>query len=431
MEAVIGGSDPTVVQHDVTEQVRTGTVAQRPPSTGREVSAGALALAVSAGVLSAVLYAVLTARAGDVLHLIDLTAYRIGAQRVLDGVSLYDTPLIGTTKGVFEFVYPPFAALIFLPITLVEGVEFVATGVAINAVVLVVVVWASLRALGHRAGPRLFVLSLAGAGLLIWVHPIWETFAFGQVNLLLAALVLVDLVAPASARWKGVLVGIAIGIKLTPGFFVVYLLVTRQYRAAATALGSFIATAVLGALVMPRDSLTFWSGAFLDPARVGVPDHPGNQTLRGMIARLLGTGTAQSVLWLALAVAVAVAGLWISRRLTLDGNVFAAVVLCALTATAVSPFSWVHHWVWLGPLLVLLLHHAVRHRTVAAWAAFVVAALISSHGPLALLVPDHPTLLAIPAWHHVEIGYQHAYIWLTVALLVAAAWRLRPAARER
>ncbi|WP_232664039.1 glycosyltransferase 87 family protein [Pseudonocardia sp. TRM90224] len=418
-----------MIQQGVTEQ-GAGTAVAQPPPTGREVSTAALVLAVVVGVLSAGLYAVLTARAGDVLHLIDLTAYRIGAQRVLDGVSLYDTPLIGTTKGVFEFVYPPFAALIFLPVALVEGAAFVATGVAVNAAVLVVVVWASLRALGYRAGPRLFGLSLAGAGLLIWVHPIWETFAFGQVNLLLAALVLVDLVAPATARWKGVLVGIAIGIKLTPGFFVVYLLVTRQYRAAATAVGSFVATAALGAIVMPRDSLTFWSGAFLDPARVGVPDHPGNQTLRGMIARLLGMGTAQSVLWLLVAVAVAVAGLWLSRRLTLDGNVFAAVVLCALTATAVSPFSWVHHWVWLGPLLILLLHHALRDRTVTAWAGFVVAALISSHGPLALLAPDYPTLLAIPAWHHLEIGYEHAYIWLTVALLVAAALRLRAVARE-
>jgi alpha-1,2-mannosyltransferase len=274
--------------------------------------------------------------------------------------------------------------------------------------------WLTLRAIG--VGRRGW-LTVGLAGLLLWCEPVYETVAFGQINLLVAVLVLADLVRPELARWRGALVGVAAGIKLTPLFFVLYLLVTRRFRAAGTALAGFGVTAVIGAAVLPGDSFAFWSGAFADPARVGSPEHPGNQSLRGLIARAFGDWPGQRLLWLAGAAVLAVLGLWLAARLSARGGELVAVLLCGLTATVVSPFSWVHHWVWVAALLIVLADQAVRQGTerrgtarrgsARRWAGLAVVAAVGSHWFFGALGGLH-----VPRW-----VFGDGYVWLTVALL--------------
>ncbi|MET0235000.1 MAG: glycosyltransferase 87 family protein [Kibdelosporangium sp.] len=350
-------------------------------------------------------------------HQVDLFAYRVAGERVLDGRSLYGTPLIGDTKGVFEFVYSPFAALAFTPLAALSGVWFTVVGTLVNFAVLVGVVWLTLSWLGYRRDSQLVLFSVAIAGSLLWCEPIRQSVIFGQVNLVLLALVLADLALPDRVRWKGALIGIAMGIKLIPAFFVLYLLVTRRFRAAAVACASFAGTALLGFLLVPADSVTFWSGAFLDPARVGVPEHPGNETLRGMIARTIGLGVVQQLLWVALAGAVAVVGLLLARRLSLRGQELPAVLLCGLVSTAVSPYSWPHHWVWFGLLLVYLLHRSLRPGAVFDRLALAVTTVVTLGGVLSLAAPGVSSVLAIPSWGHLGVLYHNAYIWLLLAIL--------------
>jgi alpha-1,2-mannosyltransferase len=366
-------------------------------------------------------------RAG--MPLFDLTAYRVAGERVLGGGSLYGSPLVGATRGVFEFVYPPFAALLFAPLALLPGPALLAAALAAGAVLLAGLVWLSLVGLGHPPTRRLLALCLGLSGVLLWCEPVWETVTFGQVNLLLAVLVLADLLRPPSARGKGALIGLAAGIKLTPLFFVAYLLVTRRFRAAAVAGGAFLATVLLGALVLPADSRTFWAGAFADPARVGVPEHPGNQSLRGLIARELGRqfqGTGQQLLWLVSAAVLAGAGLWLAARFASAGRELGAALLCGITAVAVSPFSWVHHWVWFVPLLIVLLDRALLRRTWTAWLACGAAAAIGCHWFFS-------SLGGVSGGALFRAGYQNAYVWSTLALFAAAArvsgrWRRAPRA---
>jgi alpha-1,2-mannosyltransferase len=390
----------------------------------------AVAAVVLAGAVAASMLLVQVIRAPHAtMPLMDLTAYRIGGWRVLAGVPLYGLPLIGATRGVFEFVYPPFAALLFTPLAPVHGGALVVVGLVVGVGLTAAVGALSLHGLGwYRAGPalpgRLLGLAAGATGLLLWCEPVYQTVTFGQVNLLVAALVLVDAVRPASARTSGVFIGIAAGIKLTPLFFVAYLLVTRRFRAAGVACGSFLATAAVGAVLMPGDSRTFWSGAFADPARVGVPEHPGNQSLRGLIARGLGPEPGHQVWWLVGAVALAALGLVVARRLAGRGAELAAVTLCGLTATAVSPYSWVHHWVWFAPLLILLVDRALRRRTPGAWATLVVVAAVGSHwffSGFGLL----PEPLDAPVGDLPRVAYQHGYVLLTAALLGAACWTTR------
>lgn len=354
----------------------------------------------------------------SLMHLLDLGVYRIAGTRILDGVSIYDTPLYGHTRGVWEFVYTPFAALLFVPLAKLDGDPLRYVGGIGNFALLALGVWAALAMLGYRRDLRLAVFSLPVAGLLLWIEPIRETMTFGQVNILLMTIVLVDLALPDHSRVKGVLVGIAAGIKLTPAFFVLYLLFTRRYRAAAVAIGSFAATVLIGFIALPHDSATFWSGAFADPTRVGVPENPSNESLRGLFARSIGLAGGMQLLWLAAAGVIGLACLLLARRLSGSGQELLAVTLCGLTTTAVSPYSWVHHWVWLGALIVCLLHASLRRWAVLTWIGLAVAFVISSGGLLGLLGSDESTILTLPSWGHLGVLYHNAYIWLVVAVLV-------------
>lgn len=358
-------------------------------------------------------------------HLMDLSVYQIAGHRVADGVSIYDTPLLGHTRGVWEFVYTPFAALLFVPLIDLRGELYTWVGMVGNFAMLTASAWAALSMLGYRRDRRLVLLGLPIAGLLLWCEPVRETMAFGQINIFLLLLVLADMALPDSSRWKGVLTGIAAGIKLTPAFFVIYLLVTRRYRAAATATGAFAATVLIGLVAMPKDSLTFWSGAFADPTRVGIPENPSNESLRGMLARTIGVAGNHQLLWLAGAFAIAAICLLLARRLSLTGYELPAVVLCGLTTTAVSPYSWVHHWVWLAPLLIYLADLALRRRGIAAPLGFLLALAVASGGVFPLLGSSFNSTVDYPSDTTFGLFIHNAYIWLTLALCTIAAIQSR------
>src|SRR5262249_17762256 len=74
--------------------------------------------------------------------------------------------------------------------------------------------------------------------------------------------------------------------------------------------------------------------------------------------------------WLAAALLVGVVGMafavWAHRR----GEEVLGVLAVAYTGLLLSPIAWSHHWVWLAPLLLVLLHVALRldgrARTLAA-----------------------------------------------------------------
>ncbi|MVU78027.1 DUF2029 domain-containing protein [Nocardia sp. ET3-3] len=359
------------------------------------------------------------------LHLEDLDAYRIAGSRVLHGVSLYDTPLHPNTRSGWDFVYTPFAALLFVPLTALHGAVFTGVGGLANFAMLTGAVVAALSILGYRRDRRMLILGPAAAGLLLFCEPIRSTMAFGQINILLLLLVLADTALPDSARGKGVLIGIATGIKLTPAFFILYLVVTGRFRAAATASGTLIATMAIGLAVLPKDSLAFWGGVFADSSRIGAPDTPYNESLRGLIARSLGSGGGAQVLWLAAALAFAAVCLVLARRLSVSGRELPAVILCGLTATVVSPFSWIHHWVWLAPLLIYLAHLAIRHRSLPIAAVLLAVFLICAGGFYRLFGVYREHILDFENHGLAELLVHNAYTWLVPMLFGATVIALR------
>lgn len=291
--------------------------------------------------------------------LIDLGVYRMGAQALLRGDDIYVVRQPGT--GLL-FTYPVFAALVFVPVGLVpEAVARVVMTIGSLAGLFVLVhlsVLAFRQATG-RSRTRVLRYSVPITVVCLALHPVWDTFNFGQVNLILAAMVLLDILVVASPRWRGVLVGIAAGIKLVPGLFILYYVVTGQRRAAITSALTTVATMVIGLLVAPGPSWDFWTKHAFSPERTGAVYYAMNQSILGAVSRLLRNPEPPRALTYLLAVLAVAVALFAANRLYRRGETLMSVTVVAVAALLASPISWSHHWVWAIPAL----------STVAGWAA--------------------------------------------------------------
>lgn len=261
---------------------------------------------------------------------------------------LYDYRVPGTTYG---FTYPPFAAVAMLPMALLGLHTAIAVGLLLNLAALALVV----RLLTGRAWRRLGWYGCAlGACALALFEPLRDTLSFGQVNLLLLALVLVDarLLTTGRGRLAGVGIGLAAAVKLTPALFIALLLVTRRWRAAAVATVVALAATGFAALVAPDASRFYWTDAMWDTTRVGRLDYVSNQSLQGILARL---GETDRAVWAVAVLPTLCAWAVRARRAAAAQDWPGAFALTGLTACLVSPITWVHHLVWLLPSFAVLL----------------------------------------------------------------------------
>ncbi|WP_189294625.1 glycosyltransferase 87 family protein [Streptomyces cinerochromogenes] len=304
------------------------------------------------------------------VSMIDLMVYRAEGAAVRAGGDLY---ALRATAARLPTTYPPFAALLFTPLPLLDTALLRPLVTAGNLALLVVFVRLSLKLVGHTRVETAWWLSAPA----VWCEPVWTTLRYGQINLLLAVLVLWDLTRRPPGghdRWTGVGLGLAAAVKLTPALFPVYLLVTgvvarlgggrggpwlRHARGAAVA---FAGATLLAATVLPYDSWRFWTDMVFRPSRAGHAEETANQALRGLLARLLHTPDP-GALWAACAAVVAALGLAVAVRAELRGRRAWAVCSCAVTALLISPVSWTHHWVWCVPVVLLLWTR--RHRAAA------------------------------------------------------------------
>jgi alpha-1,2-mannosyltransferase len=290
-------------------------------------------------------------------HFFDLGVYRGAVQHWMNGGSLY---AYHRPHSHYGFTYPPFAALTMTPAVLVgaHGAEVIAT--TASALVVGATTWWLVAPVARRAGwTPWFAVGLA-LPLVFLMEPVRDTMGFGQVNLFLVALVLADVAALGRGRpWAGVGIGLATAVKLTPGVFVLYLLLTRRWRAAATAAGTFAAASLVALAVDPRTSVQYWTTTLWETDRVGRLDKTSNQSILGVLARLDLPSQPGRRLWLVLVVAVLAVALWRAVRAHRRGDELAGITLTGLAGCLVSPISWTHHLYWVVPAAVVLVDAAV------------------------------------------------------------------------
>ena len=104
-------------------------------------------------------------------------------------------------------------------------------------------------------------------------------------------LVIADCV-PRKTPWpRGMLLGLAIALKLTPAVFLLYFVLRRDTRALVVTAASAVVATLAGFAFTWRDSLEYWTETVRNTDRIGTATLNTNQNIAGALARLgLGEG---------------------------------------------------------------------------------------------------------------------------------------------
>ena len=364
---------------------------------------------------------------------IDLGVYRMGGQTWLHGGDLYRQVLV--TGGLrLPFTYPPVAAVVLAPLALLP-VTVASTVLTVGSVALAgVVLGVFLRRLaGPVVGSLRAAESLWAAGWLLpaalLLEPVRSTLAYGQINIVLMALVTLDCLT-AAPRWpRGALTGLAAALKLTPAAFVLFFVLRRDYRAAAWAGVSFAAVTAAGFVLAGPDSARYWTAIVFQTGRPGSPATATNQCLQAVLARAgLDPHTLPgAAAWLLLSALVLVAA-WRGMRYALAaGQVCLALSLNAFAALLISPVSWSHHWVWCVPVLLTLADLARRHRHRLAAASAAAGLILFTAAPQWWLAKFAGPA---PDWTPWQQAIGSSYVFFAaLILLLSACGQLNPPTR--
>lgn len=354
----------------------------------------------------------------------DLAVYVGAVHEVVNGGSLYE---FRTELGL-PFTYPPFALLPFVPLAYIP----------FTAAKVLAVVWTWVSTIGiaaltarhakvFRPGGAFERLPTQAATPLIAIalgmsHPVMSNNRFGQISVLLAAIVAFDVLV-VCRRWPaygGILTGLTAAIKLTPLAVLPMLWLAGRRRQAYNGLGVFAALGAVGFAIFPGATLDYALHRAGDMTRFGPYTSTSNQSLNGLLFRAGLDGTTQKLLFLAAALVVLMLAWRRSARLLSDGDPFAALVVIGAAMVAASPISWGHHQVWLW-----LAAFAVVARTdwrQAAWTVVVIVLL--SKAPIGELTGG-----AVPAVDWL-VGSLRGFLAIAIATVIPLG-RAHPRSMDR
>ncbi|TQJ21759.1 alpha-1,2-mannosyltransferase [Micromonospora sp. A202] len=304
----------------------------------------------------------------------DFNMYLGAAHAFIDGQPVYQ---LGYTGLALPYTYPPITLPFLTPLTLLDPRTALTVFNIVGIAAMLLALWFTTKMLGYEGTPGRLGLVAAVGAVLLWTEPLQRNLDLGQINIFVMLLVVADLALPGRSRFKGVGIGVATATKLLPGLFVVYLLLTRRIRAAIVATGTFVGLTLLGAIIQPGGSYDYWlTGRAFDSHRVLMssgPRYGGNQSLQGFTARLLGTDQQNTIWWMLSVAVVLVGGLALATALQRHGEEAMGMLVVGFTMLLISPVSWSHYWIWIGPMAVVLIDVARRSRGAARLIAGVVA----------------------------------------------------------
>ena len=279
-----------------------------------------------------------------------------------------------------SFTYPPFALLLFSVLSFSSRLIMLALWWLLSSAALVIFVALALKSLTEL--PRRIVVpasfALCGASCLL-LEPVRSNMDFGQINFFLMLAILVDVLGVWRSS-RGLLMGFAAAIKLTPLIYITYLAVIRNRLSTLRALGAFAVATVVAWLVLPSDSVLFWFHQAFSPGRKGGASGIANQSWFGLVHHFSSTlGSSTTVVWLALSAITFLLGLYLAKRYVSSARPIEALLALALTELLVSPVSWTHHWSWIILLPVILIARWRQDRWVSG--AMLMLLLVTAAAP--------------------------------------------------
>lgn len=362
-------------------------------------------------------------------NLVDLHVYILGGAALDRPGTLYtlvysgQSPLAGNTPTEpLPFIYPPFAAMLFYPL---KFLPFAVAGMLWQLGILAAT-YAIVRITQLLIGSGSHREAMLWTAGVIWLEPVRVCLNMGQLGVFLTLAVLY---AVYSTRWwvSGLLVGLATGTKLTPAISGFYFLGMRRWAVAVFSGVVFFGTVGVSALLVPDETRFYFTGLI---GRFAVPVGTAiNQSWSGGISRILGHDAGHNPVVLAAVAATMVLAVLAWRSLGAGAaprDQLGSLLVVELFGLLASPISWVHHWIWLVPLIIWLFRGCWRDEPGArklGW-TWVVITLVSFPSGLALAEPS--------VW---QFGRPWYLAWAGLVYVVAAvatlAWMVATGRRVR
>ncbi len=376
-------------------------------------------LAGAAAVAAAALYlAVLGPRYG-----LDLRVYRDSASAWITGRDPY---LATFTVHHLPFTYPPFALPVLAPLTWVpyrwsQGIFWL---VSIGAgCACVVIVQGGRASLGRLDAWRASLGWVCAAVLVL--EPMRSAIDYGQIEVVLMLVIVADLLVVPPGR-RGVLLGLAAAVKLTPLVFLLVLVVRGDWKSTVRSLGAFVGATAAMWLVEPTLSHTFWTQDVNAPGRTGPVAYPGNLSWYAVVHRWPFPSSGSLVAWGTASLVTVGAGTFLAWRCARADRPSWTVLVIAITGLLISPISWSHHWVWLlliPPLLVKTGRADVPGSVRRMLWILVVLAVAAPYWWLRTGVPASMLQAVVPLWAGATVA--------TWAAIEMASFRRAAAAARR
>jgi alpha-1,2-mannosyltransferase len=396
-------------------------------------------VARSRNVLLSLLAVVLLVGLGVLVYVLpqwptDVDVYRLGAETFIHGNSIYTQFPVSTVGGPLPYTYPPVSVVAFIPLALIPPT----VGFALLAGVTTACLFPLLHA--YRKGVPEFRaileqpwMMVAAAIALMVAHPVKNTVFWGQINVILMMLVALDCLVPNPKWRRGILIGIAAAVKLTPAGFALFFLLRKDYKALLTSVVTFFAMSLLGLVLMPHDSITYWTDRIFHATNMNIGLPYANESLVAGLEKIGMSGAALT--WTGrIGVVLVIVMTWLgTRRALSDGNKGLALGVNAAGVLLISPISWSHHWVLALPTSALLLVMGYQRHN--GWL------LLSGAGGMVIywLAPHYLLPLFATDWNWDQKIAGSSYQLLALALLAVMTVRqlaglpdrgARPAARN-
>ncbi|MDN5783698.1 MAG: glycosyltransferase 87 family protein [Corynebacterium casei] len=377
---------------------------------------------------------------------IDMVIYREGVKAFMAGGEVYSVPMMAGDIAL-PFIYPPFGALVMVPLAgdwfshaMAGDIMIVLSNLLIGLVVLLLA-FALNR---QRSNPFVSSDVIATAsliwGIVLIFEPVRLNNGFAQINIIIMVLVALDLIPRKRLKWlpQGWLIGVAAAIKITPLAMLLYFLVRKEIKPIITAAISAIIATLIAAAVRWDVAWEYFSVKLLSMGTGGdfgvQTAYQSNSSIKGAIERLYtsqegmeAASTITNIIWLCLAIITVVLGGWLMVALMKRGLNIEAWMINAFIMLLISPVSWSHHWVWVAIAIPVLLYRAITWRHLN-WAAGILISILSLWAILVVTVP--------PKWYwadginvwDMELVFKlvmNDFVWLSVSTMLALAYMLR------
>lgn len=301
-------------------------------------------------------------------RMVDFEVNDRAARRIPLGETLYRSE-----DGHFQFKYPPAAALVYLPLTILPPEGAKAAWLFLSLMAIGLSLGLSLRLAGREDGPR--SRAMGGLAVLIVGKYLLRELELGQINILILLVMLgsarflaraEDEKRPRFETASGLLWGLATAIKPYTLVFLPYFLVKRRFRSLAAGAGVLGAALLLpGLFYGVRGNwmvLREWVGGLTasTPPLLTSQDNVSvfacaAKHLNGPVAAVAGWGLAAllgaSMLWVILRGRTLAAAGTASRPLGLE------FALLLLLTPLVSPLGWDYTLLAALPAVVIALRH--------------------------------------------------------------------------